>query len=100
MISGPLIVRDNRTNKNTVIGVASTAFASLRNRTVVATYARINQVLPWIEQIVGPTAVGNQNKEIKSRKRKSRKLLTKGHKIKKQSRNNQRKSREINNKVK
>ena len=45
-------MRDNTTNRYTVIGVASTAKDSLVNRTVVANYARINQVLPWIHSII------------------------------------------------
>ena len=48
LILGPLIIRDNQTRRYTLIGVASTSFPTLVNRTVVATYARINKVLPWI----------------------------------------------------
>ena len=49
---GPLIIKDNETDRYTLIGVASVAQGSLVNRTVVATYARINQVLPWIYSFI------------------------------------------------
>ena len=49
---GPLIIKDNETLRYTLIGVASVAHGSLVNRTVVATYARINQVLPWIYSFI------------------------------------------------
>ena len=62
-----MIIKDNETDRYTLIGVASVAHGSLVNRTVVATYARVNQVLPWIysfiydieyeEEIITPKSV-------------------------------------------
>ena len=50
---GPLILKGSKTGLYTVIGVASGGPDSLKNITVVAIYARINQVLPWIYDMIG-----------------------------------------------
>merc|ERR1719430_2385385 len=51
---GPLIIRDIETLQYTLIGVASVAQVpdTLVNRTAVAIYARVNQVLPWIYSFI------------------------------------------------
>ena len=50
---GPLLIKEPNTGVITVIGVTNDAPDSLKNTTVVATYARVNQVLPWIYEVLG-----------------------------------------------